>query len=321
VFGTEKLYTGGLPPNAKLVIIKPVRGVYNIKDSGIRYVFQLKDTLFNKKSYLWVLEVTNDSRIGTPIVMDGDAPKSASSTSTLGMKTFDIYGSTIKAVNIDDGKTVMVKPHRLSFMLSADQAENLVLYSYNGQDMLIRPLTQESQVGSNFKVKAVTIDLSFGNRFTFMTADGKFPNVSPQLVSQGHPKLDGIVLVKNDLGNEPFYLFEVISTESTTLQTKGGSCQINGDCSGYYGLELPPARQALDANYPDGYIRLDVCDVYKSDKSLFLRLLSSGAIGFDRSSGANQSTVRIRWQDLKFLSPRLWFKYKNKIIYPKTKIQ
>ncbi len=336
VLMSDTLYTKG-PPNEDMVQeIKPnKKGEYIMPDVTNaaqlpKYLYQLKNGLFNKEDYLWAIGITPDFKIQTIILDDKGNPGIGGSDASNGggavpgeasNKTFDIFGAEIKAVKIDDGTIAYYEPYRLSFMLNeAAVATKLVQFSYNNQDMQIVDLNDQAMAKAvSRKVKVVTVDLKYGNRFTFLTADGKYPNISPELIKEGRVTLEGLQLSKNEVGVVPYFLLEVPRGDYSA-QRSGSENRANNDkrttssCGGYYDMKLKPARTAKDENYPNGYIKLDCCSLCQNHPFTFARLVATGAIGYDKSTGRNQSTTRIDPEQLKNLDKALYEQSKDKIV-------
>lgn len=340
VLASDSLYMNGSPDDGKILAFKKQKnGEYILPKAGKidrlpKYIFQIKDGLFNREEYLWAAGITQDYKIQT-ILMDensGDIVKGQKEpikgvNPKNNSKTFDVFGSEIKAVKANDGSTVYFDPYKLSFMLNETESiDKLVQFSYNGMDIQIYDLNDPAVTSQvNRKVKALLIDLKYGNRFTFITGTGKYPNISKELYKENYLKLTGVKLALNDYGNEPYYLFEVISTgnpkEALLAEAQTGDIKTekhcDNDCNGYFHLKLKPAHHANNENYAaNGYISLNCCDIYKRDKMLFMKLVSWGAIGYDKETGRNQEYTRIDPNLLLSYNPVLYSENKHRIKRP-----
>ena len=336
VLMADSLYLNGPPDDSKITAFNPNKNGDIIIPDGMdktqlpKYLFQVKDGLFNKDDYLWAAGLTSDYKIQT--LMSGDIKNGQKANvyaqNLNGMaqtgpgvigneRTFNVFGSEIMAAKGDNNSTAFYEPCRLSFMLNGpDSASMLVQFSYNNQDMQFFDLNNPALVQRVGRyVKVVNVDLKYGNHFTFVTAAGKFPDLSPEMVEEGKVKLTGVRLSKNEVGTAPFFVLEI-----PRKMVAGDEFSVSAPVklsNGYQKLKLPFARKAKNSNYPNGYIQLDCAELWRSYRISFITFVTWGAIGFDKSTGQNQLTVRVSPETLKLVSPELYEQNKNKIIKPK----
>lgn len=335
---SDSLYLNGPPEDIKKdiqLINADIDGNYVLPNPKLPiYAYQVKDQLFIPESYLWAIQVQPDMKIKTLLKeinsakskRKGKVAKKAGSNGDYGESsktTFDIGGAEIKAV-AERTNVVSTKPYTLSWRFDeAEMPDRIVLFDHNNQDYESVGLDEERISSVNPNVMSMIMDGSLGNRFTFIK-DGNYPNVSPEKVAAGSIRLNGVRLVKNPTGVEPYYLFEVTSGATTPAkqnkqeQKTGEAIKGISDCEDYLRLKLPHiTRMANYDNYQKGYFSLSCCEIYQSDRTLFWVLANSGAIGFNPETGKNQETVVIAKSELQKQSPKLYSAHQNEVRFPR----
>lgn len=234
-------------------------------------------------------------------------------------KTFSITGAKIKVTKKDDPESVYREPYVISFVLNEEEElDRMIVYNNNGMDYYSIDLNDTESGLVVFETpgdkteRRVTVDGGRYNQFTFVSKSGRFADIglgkNIELINVKVVKREGmqeegsyyILAFDNNSNKEDKYPQKGVDKDSNKKTVQGDSYnKMDTDCSGYLNIKLPGlSRPANYNNYPGGYYSLSCCDVYKFDPALFqilTRVNANGtaAIGFDRATNRNQSTVVI----------------------------